>query len=352
MTHRYLFVLAAALLAGCGSDSTGPSTTPPKLVASRVEILQGSGQVDTVGQQLPTAIRIQVLDTTPGPTGSRAEAAGGTPVPVPGQLVNFVVVSGGGHVFAGAALTDSIGRAQELWTLGPTAGAQCLEARAVDQETGEPLTFAQVCATGIPGPITAQGFAVDTLRVTGDSVVTLPVFAHDAFNNPIAVAGVAGIDSLGAQLVAGSWRATASVPGRQRFVLGSDTLTLMVHAPKGTYTWQATIGDTTWSVSGAYITSGVQSCDGASAPAMIYHATALWVIRSTAAVDTLSSGGVGTTVGGCSDLEDPRHIWMWLPTWGWMELALASRDGAGWHYTALQPGWTATPVSGTLVIAP
>lgn len=350
MTRRFA-VLGLLLAAGCGSsDSGGPSG--PKLTASAVEVIQGDGQVDTVGQQLPLAIRVQVVDTNGAHPAAGPESADGAPTPVPGQLVNFVVTSGDGHVFAGAALTDSLGRAQELWTLGPPAGTQCMEARAVDQETGQPITFAQVCATAVAGPITAQGFSVDSLRVTGDSVVILPVFAHDAFNNPVTIAGVTGLDSLTPQLVGGAWQITATVPGRQRLVYGGDTLTVQVHAPAGAFTWAATIGDTAWDVHGTYAATSLQICDGAGAPAMIYHATSLWVVRSAAAIDTLSSGGVGTTVGGCSDLEDPRHLWMWLPTWGWMELALTSRDGNGWHYTALQPDWTATPVSGTLDIAP
>lgn len=53
------------------------------------------------------------------------------PKPVEGQLVNFVVVSGGGSVFAGAALTNADGIAQNYWGLGDP-GPQRLETRPLE----------------------------------------------------------------------------------------------------------------------------------------------------------------------------------------------------------------------------
>src|SRR5439155_574668 len=65
---------------------------------------------------------------------------------VKGQIVNFVVVSGGGSVFAGAAISGGDGIVQERWTLG-LSGPQQVEARAVDNGTGAKLTFAIFTAT-------------------------------------------------------------------------------------------------------------------------------------------------------------------------------------------------------------
>jgi hypothetical protein len=71
--------------------------------------------------------------------------------PVAGILINFVVVEGGGQVFAGAALTNSQGEARERWTLG-TAGENAVEARGVDQTTGEAILYARITAFADPGP--------------------------------------------------------------------------------------------------------------------------------------------------------------------------------------------------------
>src|SRR5690242_12168051 len=127
MRMRITWVLAL-LAIGCGG-STEPSG--PKPMASAIEVLGGDNQTDTVARELPVAILVRVTDTI-----------GGVVTPLRGQLVNFVVASGGGHVFAGSALTDSLGRAQERWTLGTGAGVQTLEARAVDAATGAPIVYA------------------------------------------------------------------------------------------------------------------------------------------------------------------------------------------------------------------
>jgi hypothetical protein len=66
--------------------------------------------------------------------------------PVKGQLVNFVVVEGGGTVFAGSAITDNKGVAQDYWTLG-CCESQALEVRAVDPTTGKKYTYARFTAT-------------------------------------------------------------------------------------------------------------------------------------------------------------------------------------------------------------
>jgi hypothetical protein len=65
------------------------------------------------------------------------------------------VTEGGGSVIAGSAQTNADGEARERWTLGPTAGEQILEARAVDQSTGDPIVFGRIAATAIHGPVAA-----------------------------------------------------------------------------------------------------------------------------------------------------------------------------------------------------
>ncbi len=72
--------------------------------------------------------------------------------PVKGALVNFRVVTGGGSVFAGAALTNSDGIARDYWTLGSAPGVNTIEVRAVDPETGDKQVFGEFTAYGIERP--------------------------------------------------------------------------------------------------------------------------------------------------------------------------------------------------------
>jgi len=111
----------------CGKDSpTGATHAGPP---AQLTIISGDAQQGIVGKELANALVVKVVD------------AYGRPVQ--GQAVNFRVTLGGGTVFAGASVTNADGVSQERWTLGTVAGAeQALEARAVDNSTGQPLVFA------------------------------------------------------------------------------------------------------------------------------------------------------------------------------------------------------------------
>ena len=82
------------------------------------------------------------------------------------QLVNFRVIAGGGSVFAGSALTNKDGIAQERWTLGTVAGdTQRVEARAVDPETGAGVVFAvfrAIATAGTASSVTPVGASTRT----------------------------------------------------------------------------------------------------------------------------------------------------------------------------------------------
>jgi hypothetical protein len=132
--RSHLLCLVLILLCGCGSSSEPDNPG----VAASLTVQSGGSQQAEVGTELPTAVVVKVAD--------------GSGTAVPNQIVNFVVVSGGGTVFAGTAQTNAQGEARERWTLGPPAGEQALEARAVDPTTGDPLVFARITATGVPGP--------------------------------------------------------------------------------------------------------------------------------------------------------------------------------------------------------
>lgn len=133
----FLSVAAAGLAVfaavGCSGGSASSSGD-----AAAILLVSGDSQSGTVGTELTAPLVVKVTD-----------AAGH---PVAGQLVNFRVVSGGGSVFAGSSITSTEGLAQEHWTLGPPAGVQQVEARAVDPVTGGRIVFATFTATALAGP--------------------------------------------------------------------------------------------------------------------------------------------------------------------------------------------------------
>ena len=132
--HAALLLTAIAI----GACSTAPSATAPNSATSPVSlnVVGGGSQRAPVNTTLPQAIRVQVLDNSGHP--------------VPNFLLNFVVTSGGGHVFGGVEETNSSGYADEQWTLGPRLGPQTLEARQVNSWTGVAASYGKFTATGTP----------------------------------------------------------------------------------------------------------------------------------------------------------------------------------------------------------
>jgi hypothetical protein len=92
---------------------TGPQGPPGQ---GNHSILGGDGQLGLPGQELPEPLIIQV--------------AGLDGTPLPGFVVNFRVVQGGGSVWGGVAVTNHQGIAQDYWTLGPDPGEQVVEVRS------------------------------------------------------------------------------------------------------------------------------------------------------------------------------------------------------------------------------
>ncbi|MGZ8492202.1 MAG: leishmanolysin-related zinc metalloendopeptidase [Gemmatirosa sp.] len=146
------FSLLALTLAGCGADpvATGPYTeAAPR--SGAVRIVAGDVQVGEGSKELAEPLRVQVVDQSNRP--------------IPNYVVNFRVVSGGGSVFAGAAMTDANGRAADYWTLGPISpDTQRVEVRAVDPATGQRLVYATFRAVAVAAnaPVTVGS---DTLRI-------------------------------------------------------------------------------------------------------------------------------------------------------------------------------------------
>jgi N-acetylneuraminic acid mutarotase len=129
---RLHWVRALGLAGAVSLASCEHSVTPPPSEGLSLSVVSGNQQSGSPGQELPKPLVVKVTK----PNGR----------PVNNQVLNFRVVSGGGSVFAGTALTDSRGIAQERWTLG-SDGPQKVEVRAVDNRTGAPLVFATFTAT-------------------------------------------------------------------------------------------------------------------------------------------------------------------------------------------------------------
>jgi hypothetical protein len=113
-------------------------------------IVSGDGQVGYVGLELRDPLVVRALDDKGKP--------------IKGQIVSFVVVRGGGTMFAGVSITNNDGLAQDFLTLGPTSLDNVVEARAVDPTTGEKLIFARFTARSV------VNFALDF----NDDYVTVP----------------------------------------------------------------------------------------------------------------------------------------------------------------------------------
>ncbi len=129
-------LLLTALAVGACSNprsATGPTGTTSPV---SLNVVAGNAQHAPVNTTLPQAVRVQVLDNSGHP--------------VPNFLLNFVVTSGGGHVFGGVEETNSSGYADEQWTLGPRLGPQTLQARQVNSWSGVAASYGTFTASGTP----------------------------------------------------------------------------------------------------------------------------------------------------------------------------------------------------------
>jgi hypothetical protein len=161
-------LLFGLLAAGCNGEVVGGGHRP-----AAVLVVSGDLQTGTVGQELPQPLVVKVVDDAGRP--------------VRDQLVNFRVTHGGGSVFAGSAITNREGIAQERWTLGTVAGdTQQVEARAVDPETGAAQVFATFRAIGqSAGGAVIEAIAPASGTGTAGQVLadSIRVRVHDQYGN-------------------------------------------------------------------------------------------------------------------------------------------------------------------------
>jgi hypothetical protein len=157
-----------------------PGVTPAELtafaaagVATRLRLIAGDNQIAPAGTILPESLIVRATD-----------AAGN---PVEGVGVAWSAPEGG-SVSASAVATDAGGRAGVRLTLGPAAGTQSAAAAAGGLG---PVTFSATATSGSAGKLTiAVQPSADAIN--GQAFTQQPrVQLVDAFNNPVAGAGVA-----------------------------------------------------------------------------------------------------------------------------------------------------------------
>ncbi len=112
----WLFV-ATSLLAGpaCGGEDL---TLPPGAQTTQIEAVQGDDQTGLPNSRLADPLIVRLLD----------EAGSG----IPNRTVLWVIQEGGGTVSPATGMTDAEGFASAEWTLGPSPGANVVDAQVPD----------------------------------------------------------------------------------------------------------------------------------------------------------------------------------------------------------------------------
>ena len=159
-------------LAGCGGDLTLPGPTSTGL---SLAVLQGDGQIGTVGQPLPSPV-VVVVRTNAGE-------------PMPDRQVVFVdSATGTGDAFdPDTAATNSQGQALTHWVLGTAPGPYAAVASIVPQsDTVLPASIRASAVAGDPDSVRADGPTIQSGN-RGDPVPQPLVAAVvDRYGNPVS----------------------------------------------------------------------------------------------------------------------------------------------------------------------
>ena len=186
----------AVILSCSGEGVSGPQNGPP----ARAVIIGGQSQAAVVGTQLPVPISVRIED---------AEGQ-----PVPKQAVRFTVVSGGGSLFSGFAITSDDGIASDRWTLGlSVADSQKVEIRIIDN-TGARVIVENFHARPLPDvPATLVKVSGDNQTAEVNSPLSAPLIVRilDRFSNPVPNISVSWRISTGSGLISTSSSTTNSI---------------------------------------------------------------------------------------------------------------------------------------------
>ena len=141
--------------------------------ATGVVKVSGDGQSALGGTELADPLVVQVLDAQQNP--------------IPGRAVTWIVTGGGGSVPSENTTTDAQGFANTRWTLGPSAGANSLNAVVSGVGTA---TFTATGTAGAPSASSSTVSASPTTINAGTGSSTITVTVRDAGNNPVSGASV------------------------------------------------------------------------------------------------------------------------------------------------------------------
>ena len=208
-------------------DSTQVTVSP---LPSQIVVVSGNGQSAPVGTPLPLPLVVKVL--------------GSDNLPVAGATVTFAT-SSGGSVNPATAVTDSLGLAQTIATLGATAGTNAFTAR-VGGATQVQFTATGTTVAGAPANITKV--AGDGQSAVAGTAVPIPpsVKVTDASSVPVAGQAVTFTVASGGGSVTGGSTTTnaAGIATVGSWTLGatpgSNALTASVNGTSLTTTFTAT----------------------------------------------------------------------------------------------------------------
>lgn len=228
-----LLMVFLAWLPGCGGGDLGlPSSSGEGVELS---IVDGNGQVGTVGQELPDPLVVSVQ-------------SGGTPIP--GHEVAFVLAgdAGSGRLDPDTAVTGDDGRAIAHLVLGPEAGRYEVQARLVVAEPNPPPTAVFEASANAGEPDTLRALTVlSQPGRRGEAVAENPVvLVVDHFGNPVPGTPVEWTVTGGGGEVSGAGAADGEGKAAAVWTLGSgiglQRLTARVEGAHGSpVTFTATV---------------------------------------------------------------------------------------------------------------
>ncbi len=235
MTFRIIPRTAGVLLAAVFAASCGDTPAQPikPTTTAKLEILAGNNQTGGPNEELPIPLTVRAVDSAGNP--------------VAGQIVNFRVVEGHGSVFAGANVTGPDGIARERWTLGDQAqDRQVLEARAVDNATGERIVFGTFTARMVgttPTRLEFIDYRWPSQALVGQTLVdSIKVIVLDQYNNRVPDAQVTWTVTAGNGRVTNAAGTTASSVVSPTDSMGISFVRFTTGTVAGTNTIRATLG--------------------------------------------------------------------------------------------------------------
>lgn len=227
------YCVTVALLA-CVNDLVLPGT-PADGGSLTIAAVRGDGQTGTVGEPLPVPLAVRV--TTTDGQGVRD------------QQVAFLRVSGAdaGALIPDTAMTEADGAAEVLWVLGPTVGAQTVEARLVVTDTNQAATtrFSADAASGAPDDLVAVSGGGQRGAPGFPLSEPLVVRVTDRFGNPVGDALTEWrVDGGSGRLSAGSARTGSDGRASVQWTLGlsleAQRASASVSGVGGSVTFEAT----------------------------------------------------------------------------------------------------------------